>query len=125
MRMIDGFGFGQAWIDAWNRRDVETLVGYFADDATLTTHFNPIASATGRPLLNSYWSALAKSATSFHCTLNDAFWSVPERKLTLLYRIERDGARMRACEMLHFGPDGRVQRDNLVYNALLGSKSPL
>jgi hypothetical protein len=48
---------------------------------------------------------------------------VQERKLTLLYRIERDGARMRACEMLHFGPDGRVQRDNLVYNALLGSKS--
>lgn len=115
MRLMDGSGFGQAWVDAWNRRDIDTLVGYFADDARIAAHYAGCTTLPGKEMLRSHWSALARSTQTLQCTLRNAIWNVDERALTLFYRLVLDDVTIPAHETLRFGPDGLIRRGDVLY----------
>ncbi|GAS97360.1 SnoaL-like polyketide cyclase [Mycolicibacterium canariasense] len=60
---MDGMdGFAQAWVDAWNRHDVEAVLAHFHDDVVFTS---PVAERVvpgsrgvvhGKPALRAYWT---------------------------------------------------------------------
>jgi hypothetical protein len=120
---MDGSGFGQAWIDAWNRRDIDTLVGYFADDARIAAHYSGCLTLPGKEMLRSHWCALARSAQTLRCTLKDALWNVDERALTLFYCQTLDEVAMPARETLRFGPDGLIRRGEVLYGGMLDQRT--
>ena len=41
---IDAVAFSRAWVDAWNRRDIEAVLAHFHDDAVFSS---PIAQRIG------------------------------------------------------------------------------
>ena len=53
--------FAAAWIDAWNRRDLEAVLAHFAEDARFRSPKALVltgrAELHGKPALRAYWQA--------------------------------------------------------------------
>src|SRR5262249_61909451 len=94
--------FAEAWIAAWNRRDVDAVLAHYADDAQFTS---PIARAVvGRAVLRDkqelgdYWrGALARIAT-LEFRLAHAAWDERRRGLGAGYEADLTGGRRRGRE---------------------------
>ncbi|MDP4023370.1 nuclear transport factor 2 family protein [Methylobacterium sp. NEAU 140] len=113
--------FAAAWIANWNRRDVEAVLGHFADDATFVS---PVARdvvgeavLTGKEGIGAYWRAALDRIPSLRFTLDHATWDDARRELTVIYVAERDGRRRRACEIMTFDAAGRQVRGEAFYGA--------
>jgi len=73
--MPDAVEFAEAWIAAWNARDVEAVLEHYASDVVFTS---PTAARVvpesggvinGKPALRSYWQRALESNTDLHFTL--------------------------------------------------------
>jgi acyl-CoA thioester hydrolase len=98
--------FARAWIDAWNRRDVEAVLAHYADDATFVSpraeRITGSAVVVGKPALRAYWQA-ALGQRQLEFTLDEALWSPRTETLTLLYRAAFDEQPPnRASEVMRF-----------------------
>jgi steroid delta-isomerase len=116
--------FAEAWIAAWNRRDVDAVLAHYAEDARFTS---PVARAVvGRPVLRNrqelgdYWrSALARIAT-LEFRLDHAAWDERRRELVVVYEANLNGERKRACEIMRFDAAGRQVASEALYGAAIG-----
>jgi SnoaL-like domain len=109
------------WIDAWNRRDVERVLGHYADELRFTS---PKAQAIcgratldGKPALRAYWLAALERLGSLRFTLDYAGWDAERGLLTIVYVAELGGTRARACELITFGAGGEAVRGEALYGA--------
>jgi steroid delta-isomerase len=114
--------FARAWIDAWNRRDIDAIVAHYAADGRFTS---PVAlermgtaTVIGRDLLRAYWSG-ARKLSSLSFTLDRAIWDKSRRELIVIYTAERNGARHRAIEAMAFGADGLIREGEAMYGAAM------
>lgn len=112
--------FARAWIDAWNRRDIDAVVSHYAAEGRFTS---PVAlermgtaTITGRDMLRAYWSG-ARKLSSLSFTLDRAIWDESGRELVVIYTAERNGARNRAMEVMQFGADGLIREGEAMYGA--------
>jgi steroid delta-isomerase len=112
--------FARAWIEAWNRRDIDAIVAHYAADGRFTS---PVAlermgtaTITGRDMLKAYWSGARKLA-SLSFTLDRAVWDPGRRELVVIYTAERGGIRSRAMETMVFGADGLIREGEAMYGA--------
>lgn len=110
-----------AWIDAWNRRDIEAVLEHFADDVTFTS---PVAATVtgnatvrGKDALRAYWQAALARIAKLVFTLNHALWDPERRELAIVYERDADGGRSRVCELLTFGGAGQVVRGEVMHGA--------
>ena len=80
--MMDALAFGQAWAEAWNRRDVEAVLAHFHDDAVFTS---PVARQVGfcrdgvvrgKHALRRYWNAALAQNPDLHFTVTTVFQGV-------------------------------------------------
>jgi acyl-CoA thioester hydrolase len=122
----------RAWIEAWNRPDIEAVLAMFADDAVFTS---PKAEALvgrgrlqGKAPLRAYWQeALARINEQhgrLHFTLEQALWSPGAQALTILYRtVAGAEPAQRAAEVLQFQGD-RVVEGQALYGALAEPAKP-
>lgn len=115
--------FAVAWIDAWNRRDVDAVLSHFVDDAQFVS---PIASQfVGRPELQNkreledYWRAGMVRISTLHFKLDRAIWDGVRRELVVIYEANLNGECKRACEIMTFNADGRQIRGEALYGAVL------
>jgi steroid delta-isomerase len=119
--------FAEAWVSAWNRRDVDAVLAHYAEEAQFVS---PVASAVvGRSVLRNkqelaaYWrGALARIAT-LEFRLDHAAWDERRRELVVVYEANLDGERKRACEIMRFDPAGRQVGGEALYGAVIGSET--
>ena len=108
--------FARAWIDDWNRRDVEAVLAHYADDATFVSPRaeritgNPVV--VGKGALRAYWQAALAQHQKLEFTLDGALWSPRTETLTVLYRAAfNDQAPNRAAEVMRFRGASIVRGD--------------
>ncbi|HEY7246988.1 MAG TPA: nuclear transport factor 2 family protein [Xanthobacteraceae bacterium] len=113
--------FAEAWIAAWNRRDVDAVLAHFADEAQFVS---PAAHRiVGYPVLRSkkeiehYWRTALARISTLEFKLDHATWDERRRELNVVYDANRNGERKRACEFMQFGPHGRQIRGEALYGA--------
>src|SRR6478609_3057566 len=116
--------FARAWIDAWNRRDVEAVLSHYADDAVFLSpkaeRFVGAPRIDGKAALRAYWQT-ALSQTTLRFTLDRAFWSPRTETLTVLYDAKfAEAAPVRAVEVMRFR-GGKVVRGEALYGAVVAA----
>jgi steroid delta-isomerase len=109
------------WIDAWNARDVETVLGHFDDSVRFTSPkaatITGNALVVGKDALRAYWTAALSRITSIRFTLDRALWDDDRATLTIVYQAELNGQKNRACEFLRFGEGGAAVEGEAMYGA--------
>lgn len=115
--------FAEAWIANWNRRDVDAVLGHFAEDAAFVS---PLAARyVGRPELRGkaelggYWRAALARIEHLAFVLDHAAWDERRRELTVICTADLNGEKKRACEIMAFDPAGRQIRGEALYGAVL------
>ena len=115
--------FAAQWIAKWNRRDVESVLAHFADDAQFVS---PLAAQfVGRSVLRdkeeirAYWQAGMTRMSIIEFTLDHASWDERRRELTVVYQARLNDECKRACEIMQFDPSGRQIQGEALYGAPL------
>jgi hypothetical protein len=115
--------FAEAWIDAWNRRDVEAVLAHFVEDAQFVS---PMArNFVGEPVLRNkkelerYWRAALERISILEFKLDRAMWDGRRSELTVIYEANLNGERKRACEIMQFNPSGQQIRGEALYGAVV------
>lgn len=122
--------FAEDWIANWNRKDVQAVVGHFAEDAVFVS---PRAAALtgeavqrGKAALLAYWTAAVARIENIRFVLDRAVWDGDSKELLVLYTSAINGNAVRACELMRFGPDGKqVYGEALFGAAATSNASPL
>ena len=84
---IDSYVSG--WIDSWNRRDVEAILGHFSEGVQFTS---PVAAEVvgratvhGKEQLRAYWLAAVQRVHGLVFTLDYALWDTERREVAIVY----------------------------------------
>lgn len=100
--------FARAWVDAWNRHDLGSVLAHYADDFEMSSPYIAAiageASGTlkGKPAIAAYWAAALKRFPELRFELRQML--VGADSITIYYL----GVRGMVAEVFFFGPDGRV-----------------
>jgi uncharacterized protein (TIGR02246 family) len=104
--------FATSWAEAWNRRDVETVLAHFHPDVVFTspTALAVVGSASvrGKQALRSYWAAALARVGTLRFEVDRVAWDPVSRELAIVYGSEIDGASRRVSENLRFDAAGLV-----------------
>jgi YbgC/YbaW family acyl-CoA thioester hydrolase len=116
--------FARAWIDAWNRRDVEAVLEHYAEDASFLSpkaeRFLGSPRIEGKASLRAYWETALAQLPALRFTLDAAFWSPRSETLTVLYQAELGTeAPARVAEIMRFRA-GKIVQGEALYGALGG-----
>jgi hypothetical protein len=120
--------FAEEWIDSFNRKDVDSVLSHFAENATFRS---PRAAAFGwgtclnsREHLRMYWTTALRSLRSLHFTLDCVVNDPTERLLVIIYVAEIDGGRVRASEVYEFDSLSRIIHGEAMYGAQIPAPEP-
>jgi hypothetical protein len=112
MTRADALRFADAWIEAWNRRDIEAVLATFEDDVEFTSPralaVVGVATVNGKQELRAYWQAALARVQSLRFVLDRALWDPESRELAILYVSDVNGAAKMVSESFRFGPDEKV-----------------
>jgi ketosteroid isomerase-like protein len=113
--------FAAAWAAAWNARDIERVLGLFADGVAFTspTALAVVATATvrGKSALRAYWTQAMSGIRSLRFTLDRVVWDASIRELAIVYVADIDGRKKRVSENLTFGADGLIVSAEVFHGA--------
>jgi limonene-1,2-epoxide hydrolase len=108
----DARRFAVWWAEAWNNRDMESVLAYFDQEVVFTS---PTALAVvgvptvhGKEELRAYWMAALNRIKSLHFKLDRILWDPERRELAIIYTSEVDGTTKRVSENLTFDQAGRI-----------------
>jgi hypothetical protein len=121
MERKDAIGLARHWIDSWNRRDLEAVLGHF-DEAVRFTSPRALevfgrGTVEGLAELRSYWQARLAQIDSLRFTLDRVLWDDEQRTMVILYVADVNERKTRACEILRFGEAGRAVEGEAMYGA--------
>ncbi|MFO1104754.1 MAG: nuclear transport factor 2 family protein [Amaricoccus sp.] len=112
---------GEAWIAAWNRRDLEQILAGFADDATFRSPFAAGIAGTdlliGKARIRACWQAALDRIGHLRFRLIDMVCDEATQTLAIQYEAELDAPPRRACEIVRFGPAGKQAGEALYGHA--------
>ncbi len=115
--------FAEHWVAAWNRRDLETILAKFSEDAVFTS---PTAerivgrpTLEGKPALADYWRRALDKHAVLEFRLLHASWDPELRELNVVYKANRNGEIRRACEVMVFNDAGQQIRGEAFYGATI------
>ena len=113
--------FAEAWIAAWNRRDVDAVLARFADEAEFVspaTHkFVGHSVVRNKKEIEHYWRTALERISTLEFKLDHASWDKRRRELNVVYEANLNGERKRACEIMQFAPEGLQIRGEALYGA--------
>lgn len=90
--------FAKQWIAAWNRRDVEEVLGHFHDEAVFVSPvaqqigFDSHGIVNGKPALRRYWISALKVNPDIHFELADVYRGIDT--IVIAYRNQRSQRRL-------------------------------
>ncbi|HEX4236351.1 MAG TPA: nuclear transport factor 2 family protein [Xanthobacteraceae bacterium] len=115
--------FGESWIAAWNRRDVEAVLAHYSEEAQFVS---PVArNLVGRPILRNkqelenYWRTALARISALEFKHDHAAWDERRLELNVIYEANLNGERKRACEIMQFDTAGRQVRGEALYGAII------
>lgn len=100
-----------AWLDAWNRHDLEAILEHYAEDVTFTSPFverllgNPSGTIQGKAALRDYFSKVLTAYPDLRFEMRQALAGADS--LVIYYRSVKD---LWAAEMMQIGPNNLVTR---------------
>jgi ketosteroid isomerase-like protein len=111
--------FALRWTHAWNRRDLDAVLGHFDDDVVFSspkaTEAVGMPRVHGKWALRMYWARALEPVGSLRFTLLRVVWDPESSELAIVYGRWIDGRGDRALEVLQFGPSGLVVRGEAFY----------
>jgi ketosteroid isomerase-like protein len=111
--------FAREWVDAWNRRDIETVLAHYVDDLVFTSpralETVGVPTVVGKPALRSYWQKALGKVQSLTFTLERTVWDPELRELAIIYARDINGRKDRASENHRFDTAGRVVGAEVFY----------
>jgi steroid delta-isomerase len=123
----DAEKFAADWAEAWNRRDVESVLAHFRDDVIFAS---PTALAvTGSPVvhgkdaLRAYWTAALARTGSIRFSVLRVLWDAASRELAIIYLAEIDGRSGTVSENLIFDVDGLIATAEVFHGVPMSSES--
>ena len=115
--------FAAEWIRNFNAKDVDAVLGHFAEDVDFTSPRAVAVAGTAtlrsRPELARYWHEGVKAIRSIRFTLDYLINDETTRRLTIVYVSEIDGRKVRAAEIFEFNESRQVVRGEALYGAVL------
>ena len=102
--------FAKAWVDAWNRHDLEAVLSHYSDDFEMSSPYivqiagEPSGKLKGKASVRAYWSAALKRFPELRFELVETL--VGADSVTLYYR----GVRGMVAEVFQFDAAGTVVR---------------
>jgi ketosteroid isomerase-like protein len=113
----------RAWIDAWNRRDVDAVLGHYVDDAVFVSPkaltFVGTARISGKDQLAAYWRTASQKIQTLIFRLDRVICDPEGREMVVLYEATLNGTTSRACELMRFDAAGRQIGGEALYGAVL------
>jgi catechol 2,3-dioxygenase-like lactoylglutathione lyase family enzyme len=103
--------FAEAWVDAWNRHDLERVLAHYAEDVEMTSPFiaevtgDPRGSVRGKSALRAYWRAALARFPDLRFELIGVYAGVDG--LVIHYKSVRG---LLACEVLTLDAEGLVTK---------------
>ena len=103
--------FAAAWVEAWNRHDLERILAHYDEDVVMTSPFiaeltgDPTATIRGKATLRAYWHEALARFPDLRFELIGVYAGV--EGLAIHYRSIRG---LLACEVLTLNADGRISR---------------
>jgi steroid delta-isomerase len=119
----DPRAFAEKWAAAWNRKDIEAVLGHFAEDARFTSPKAEVIAGTpelvGKAALRAYWAQAISRIGVIHFTIERVVVDREARSLLIVYQGTLDDRRVLAGELLTFAATGEVIRGDALYGASL------
>ena len=113
--------FAEAWVAAWNRRDVDAVLAHFADEAEFVSpaahKFVGHSVVRNKKEIEHYWRTALERISTLEFKLDHASWDERRRELNVVYEANLNGERKRACEIMQFAPEGLQIRGEALYGA--------
>ena len=104
---IEPSDFAAAWIDSWNRHDLEAVLAHYASDIRFTSPFaeklTGRATVTGIDALRAYWTEGLKRRPALRFKLIEVFEGAGG--LAIHFEDEND---RRTVETMVFDADGKI-----------------
>jgi len=104
--------FAEEWADAWNRRDVESVLAHFRDDIIFASPTALVVTGSpvvrGKDALRAYWTTALARSGSIRFSVLRVLWDAARRELAIIYHASIDGRSGTVSENLIFDDDGRV-----------------
>jgi ketosteroid isomerase-like protein len=116
----DSRALAAAWVDAWNRRDVDAILARYSDDVVLTSPLTARwfgradGSLHGDAELRDYLAVEFQAAPNLHLEVHHTLVGVDG--VTVVYRRE-DGALV--AEVMIINDAGRIRRAWAFYDGLV------
>lgn len=102
-------GLAEAWVAAWNARDLDRILALYTDDFEMTSPaireggFDESGSLKGKPAVAAYWKAGLAEYTNLHFEAERVY--VSPNSVVVHYRNERGHA---VCEYLRVNGAGLI-----------------
>ena len=107
------------WIDAWNRRDLDAVLGQFDDNVVFSSprvrEVTGSSAVQGKDALRGYWEPPIIAAHSLRFELERIVWDAVTRELGIVHNAEIDGKHALFVDLLTFAEDGRIVRGEGLY----------
>jgi hypothetical protein len=108
--------FAADWVAAWNGRDLDAILGHYADGVVFTSPFaarlTGDGTVRGKEALRAYFAAALAKFPNLHFRLRHALSGV--NSLVLLYESVEN---LLAAELFEFDASGKVSRVRCHYTA--------
>jgi ketosteroid isomerase-like protein len=108
----EALAFAERWIRSWNQRDLNVILGHYADDVRFRSpraaRLIGTPTIEGKAALASYWRTALERNTSLRFALDHIVWDGEAAELLIVYIADINDHPMRACETFRFDPAGRV-----------------
>lgn len=109
------------WIAAWNARDLEAVLGFFAADAVFVSpkaeRFTGQARVEGKAALRAYWTTALEKITALEFAFEAADWDAATSTLLVVYGAGLNGKHTRACERWVVDAAGQITYGEAYYGA--------
>lgn len=113
--------FAKMWADAWNRRDAEAVLAWYADACVfvspLALEVTGAGEVRGKEALRAYWTAALARRKTIHFTVDAAPYDAASHTISVIYRSDGDHGARRVCEVMTFGKDGFIVRGEAFHGA--------
>jgi steroid delta-isomerase len=120
---FDPTQFANAWIAAWNQRDIDAVLSHYAETATFVSpkaeDIIGRAELRGKAELRRYWTIASGQIKTLVFTHDRALWDPLQRTLTILYVATIDGVARRATEIVSFNAAGEIEHGEALYGAFI------